>query len=121
MRHNNIHALSLRRQMTNAEVILWSRLRRNALHGLRIRRQHPIGPYVADFACLSLRLVIELDGATHGSVEEIARDGVREAFLRRQGFRVLRFWNSDVYENLSGVLDSIWYAMEEELARRPRQ
>ena len=121
MRHNNAHALPLRREMTRAEVILWSRLRRKALHGLRIRRQHPIGPYIADFACLSLRLVVEIDGATHRSAEEMAHDKRREAYLRRHGFRVLRFWNTNVYENLDGVLHAISIAMEEELKRRKRQ
>src|SRR5690348_15636981 len=91
MRHDNCHALPLRRRMTDAEVILWSRLRRKTMHGMRIRRQHPIGAYVADFACLPLRLVIEIDGATHGAAEEIAYDKRREAYLQRHGFRVLRF------------------------------
>jgi very-short-patch-repair endonuclease len=118
MRHSNRHALPLRRQMTKAEVILWSRLRRKAMHGLRIRRQHPIGPYIADFACLTLRIVIEIDGATHGSAEEIAYDKRRQAYLQRHGFRVLRFWNQEIYENLEGVLAAIWNAMQQEVARR---
>ena|SRR5438477_1120210 len=117
MRHNNHHAIPLRRQLTKAEVILWSRLRRNAMHGLRIRRQHPIGPYIADFTRLPLRIVIEIDGATHGSAEEIAYDKRREAYFRQQGFRVLRFWNADVYENLNGVLQAIWNAMQQEIVR----
>ena len=120
MRHNNCHALPLRRQMTRAEVILWSRLRRNALHGMRIRRQHPIGAYVADFACLPLRLVIEIDGVTHGSAEEIAYDKRREAYLVGHGYRVLRFWNTEVYENLDGVLQAIWNAMHQEMILRSR-
>ena len=120
MRHNNCHALPLRRRMTDAELILWSRLRRNAMHGMRIRRQHPIGAYVADFACLPLRLVIEIDGATHGSAEEIAYDKRRDAYLQRQGFRVLRFWNAEVYENMDGVLHAIWNAMHQEIVLRSR-
>ena len=121
MRHDNPHALPLRREMTKAEVILWSRLRRKAMHGFRLRRQHPVGPYVADFACLSLRIIVEIDGATHRSAEEVAHDAKRDAYLRRQGFRILRFWNSAVYENLPGVLYAIWTAMDEEIVRRAHE
>jgi very-short-patch-repair endonuclease len=78
------------------------------MSGCRFRRQHPIGPYIADFACLSLRLVIEVDGATHGSVVELAHDARRDAYLRRRDFVVLRFWNHEIYENLDGVLNRIW-------------
>jgi|SRR5215469_11479286 len=111
-------ARTLRRQMTNAETILWSRLRGKKMHGRKIRRQHPIGPYIADFACTSLGLVIELDGATHGSAEEIARDNRREGYLRYHGFRVLRFRNVAVYENLDAVLRTISSEMEAEILRR---
>ena len=97
--------------MTDAEVILWSRLRRNAIDGRRFRRQHPIGPYIADFVCLPVRLVVEVDGATHSTDDEIRHDERRDAYLRRCRFRVLRFWNREVYENLDGVLDAIWHAV----------
>ncbi len=105
--------------MSNAEVILWSRLRRKAINGQRCRRQHPIGPYVADFSCLPLRVIVEIDGATHATDEEIAHDIRRDAYLRRHGFRVLRFWNRDVYENLDGVLEEIWNAVAVD-EHRPR-
>ena len=118
MDQNIARARSLRRRMTDAEVILWTRLRGRSLHGRRIRRQHPIGPYIADFACVSLGLVIELDGATHGSPEEIAYDRKREAYLERHGFRVLRFVNAAVYENLERVLYAISCEMESEIIRR---
>jgi very-short-patch-repair endonuclease len=104
--------------MTEAEVMLWSRLRRKAMHGLRIRRQHPIGPHIADYACLTLRIVIEIDGATHGSAEEIAYDKRREAYFAHQGFRVLRFWNREICKNLDGVLAAIWNSMQQEIAQR---
>lgn len=100
-------AKDLRKRMTAAELILWSRLRRKAIAGQHFSRQHPVGPYVLDFACLALRLAIELDGATHATDEEIAHDHRRDAFLRRCGFRILRFWNSEIYENLDGVLETI--------------
>ena len=100
-------AKDLRRAMTNAEVILWSRLRQGALAGLRFRRQHPIGPYIADFACISARLVIEIDGATHSTKTELNRDARRDAFLSQNGWNILRFGNQDVYHHLDGVLETI--------------
>jgi len=93
--------------MTDAEVILWSRLRRNTMDGHRFRRQHPIGPYVVDFVCLPIRLVVEVDGATHASDDEREHDARRDAWLRHRRFRVMRFWNHEIYENLDGVLDAI--------------
>jgi very-short-patch-repair endonuclease len=102
------YAKVLRARMTDAEVILWSRLRRNAIEGRHFRRQHPIGPYVAAFVCLPLRLIVEVDGATHGTDEEILHDRRRDAYLRDRGFVVLRFWNQEIYENLDGVLQKIW-------------
>ena len=97
----------LRQTLTDTETILWSKLQRKQLRGFRFQRQHPIGPYFADFACRSAKLVIELDGATHSSLEEKAYDTRRDAFIRAQGWTVIRFWNSDVYDNLNGVLETI--------------
>jgi len=77
-------------------------------HGLTFRRQHPIGPYVADFTCVPAHLVIEVDGDTHSTDAEIAHDRRRDAFLRSKGWRVIRVWNEDVYKNLNGVLDMIF-------------
>jgi len=96
--------------MTDAEVILWSRLRRNAVKGHRFRRQHSTGAYFVDFACLSIRLIAEVDGATHCTDDETAYDARRDAYLRQRGFRALRFWNGEVYENLDSVLETIWNA-----------
>ncbi len=100
-------ARALRRRMTDAETILWSRLRRGQLSGWKFRRQHPIGPYVADFACVEGKLVVEVDGATHSSHREIAHDLRRTVVLKSKGFDVFRAWNIDIYENLEGVLDGI--------------
>ena len=101
-------AKQLRRRMTDAEVILWSRLRRKPVGGIQFRRQHPIGPYIVDFACAPAKLAIEIDGATHGSEAEIAYDRRRDAYLRAQGWRVVRFNNTDIYENLYGVVEAIY-------------
>jgi len=97
----------LRSGLTEAEAILWSKLQRKQLHGYRFQRQYPIGSFIADFACREARLVIELDGATHSTAEERENDARREAFIVSQGWTVIRFWNSEVYDNLYGVLESI--------------
>jgi very-short-patch-repair endonuclease len=100
-------ARSLRQNMTKAEVILWTHLRRRALEGARFRRQHPIGPYIADFACASAKLVVEVDGATHSTAEELAYDSRRTTYLNSEGWSVVRVTNSDIYENIDGVWRTI--------------
>ena len=101
-------AKRLRRSMTHAEVLLWQQLRHDSVDGLRFRRQHPIGPYVADFACVPIKLVIELDGATHGSDSQVAHDRRRSAYMARQGWKKIRFSNFDMYDDLPGVMEAIW-------------
>ena len=86
-------ARRLRRNPTDAEKRLWSKLRHKQLSGHRFRRQVPIGPYIVDFACLGARLIVEVDGGQHAN--QIERDNARTAWLGGQGFRVLRFWNND--------------------------
>ena len=93
--------------MTEAEAILWSKLQDRQLCRHRFQHQHPIGSYIADFACRKHKLAIEVDGETHSSAEEKEHDTQRTAFLEKQGWTVIRFWNSEVYKNLYGVLDSI--------------
>jgi very-short-patch-repair endonuclease len=106
-------ARALRRNETAAEIKLWEALRAKRLHGFKFVRQLPIGSYIADFACRSQMLIVEVDGATHGEANELAHDAQRTRFLERQGWRVLRVWNIDVFENLTGVCDSILLALEE--------
>ena len=103
-------AVVLRRQMTDAERHLWSRIRARQLHGFKFRRQYPIGPFVADFACLEAHLIIEVDGSQHA--ERSHADGQRSAFLAHRGFRVLRFWNNEVLAQTDGVLEQIVAALE---------
>ena len=101
-------ARRLRREMTPVEGILWSRiktLRRS--HGLHFRRQAPVGPFVVDFACLSRRLVVEVDGASHDGEVAAARDGERDAFLRGEGFTVLRISSADVVRDAEILIDTI--------------
>lgn len=102
-------ARSLRREMTFAEQRMWNALRSKQINHLRFRRQHPIGPYIADFACISAKLIIEIDGGQHQ--EQAAYDERRTAFLQQQGWRVLRFWSNDVLSNLEGVLAKVANAL----------
>jgi very-short-patch-repair endonuclease len=102
-------ARNLRKNLTEAEQRLWSALRRKQLDGARFRRQVPVGPYVADFACLAAKLVVELDGGRHAL--ETARDVRRDAWFAERGYRTLRFWNNDVLRNLDGVLAAISAAL----------
>jgi very-short-patch-repair endonuclease len=108
----NHFAKILRRNATDAERLLWSRLRSRQLAGYRFRRQRPIGNYVCDFVCLSDRVVVELDGSQH--VEQADYDDQRDSFLRSSGYRVLRFWNSDVMDRLDTVLETIFQALQHE-------
>ncbi|MDX1469044.1 MAG: DUF559 domain-containing protein [Acidimicrobiia bacterium] len=97
------YAKANRNQMSEPEAKLWSCLRRGQL-GVRFRRQHPIGPYIADFACLSLKLVVEVDGNQHiGSHYDRARDG----YMRRRGWTVLRYWADEVMFDLEMLLDDV--------------
>jgi very-short-patch-repair endonuclease len=106
-------ARELRRNTTEAERRLWYQLRRRQIDGHRFRRQVPLGPFVVDFACLSARLVIELDGGQHNEDANIARDAERTAWLNAQGFRVIRFWNVDVFQAIEGVWEIISAALKE--------
>jgi very-short-patch-repair endonuclease len=104
-------ARRLRANSTAAEVLLWRELRKLEIRGTHFRRQVPIGPYVADFACMASRLVIEVDGSQHGEVPNKARDNKRTNWLEAEGYRVLRFWNNDITQNPAGVLDVIYVAL----------
>jgi very-short-patch-repair endonuclease len=98
--------------MTKAEGRIWSRLRARRFQGYSFRRQLPIGPYIVDFVCLDARLIIEIDGGQHASTEA-ERDKKRDAWLRAQGFVILRYWNNDVLTNLNGVLEHIADALSQ--------
>lgn len=92
----------LRQRMTDAERALWRSLRARSLEGWKFRRQVPIGPYVVDFLCASKKIIVEVDGGKHA--KHVAQDAKRTEFLQSQGYRVLRFWNNEVLQNLEGVL-----------------
>ena len=104
-------ARRLRAKATETEVLLWKRLRTIEIEGPHFRRQVPIGPYVADFACMAARLVIELDGSQHNGDANRARDARRTRWLESEGYRVIRFWNNDLTHNMEGVLEPVYVAL----------
>ena len=102
-------ARELRQEMSRTEWRLWDRLRGRQLLDHKFRRQVPLGPYFADFACLEARLVVEVDGEHHS--DQLVYDARRDKWLGEMGFRVLRFWVSEVDENLEGVIAGIAEAL----------
>ena len=103
------YARSLRTNATDAERLLWSRVRRRKVAGFKFRRQHQIGLYICDFACIDGMLVVELDGSQHA--ENLEYDVRRDRFLKSAGFQILRFWNNDVMGRTEEVLDTIYAAL----------
>ena len=101
-------ARELRTLPTDAKIRLWKYLRRRQLNGFFFRKQCPIGPYIADFACLEARLIIELDGGQHA---DSATDASRDAWFTAHGFCTLRFWNNDILANTDGVIIMITEAL----------
>jgi very-short-patch-repair endonuclease len=95
---------SLRRALTRPEFLLWSRLRNRQLDGLKFVRQEPVRPYYADFVCRERRLIVEVDGGQHS---QRPADAVRESELASLGYRVIRFWNNEVTDNIDGVLQRL--------------
>ena len=114
MPSNISQARTLRHKQTEAERRLWAALKNTQLRGYKFRRQHPIGPYIADFACLELALVIEADGSQHAESE---KDVIRTAWLKKSGWHVLRFWNYDILTNTEGVLETIYAVVVERESR----
>ena len=99
------NARKLRKNMTEVEQLLWQKIRGRQLQNFRFRRQHPIASYIVDFVCLEVELIIELDGSQH--IEQFEYDIARDKSLTQSGYKVLRFWNNEVLENMDGVLEVI--------------
>jgi len=99
----------LRSELTEAETHLWQRLRARQIYGKKFRRQHPVGKYILDFACIEAKLAIEVDGGQHNELQN--HDDQRTAWLEMQGWKVLRFWNNEVLQNVEGVLEEIINAL----------
>jgi very-short-patch-repair endonuclease len=100
-------AKNLRKTSTDVERLLWSRLRAGRCEGMKFRRQHPIGQYIVDFICLEKKLIIELDGGQHALPNEMLKDRHRDAWLEKEGYSVVRFWDNEVLMNTNGVLEMI--------------
>jgi very-short-patch-repair endonuclease len=99
-------ARNLRQQCVPAEARLWAVLRERRLGGYKFRRQHPVAGYVADFACVECALIVEVDGQSH--LENSAKDEKRSQVLENDGWKVLRFWNTQIYEELEAVKEAIY-------------
>ena len=104
---NNNNVRYLRNNMTEHEKKLWYVLRNKQINNCRFRRQHPIGKYIVDFVCREKNLIIELDGGQHNEPQNIVYDAERTKYLENSGFHVLRFWNTDIDENIEEVLKII--------------
>jgi very-short-patch-repair endonuclease len=107
-----VRARRLRRASPDAELKIWNRLRNRQLAGFKFRRQHPVGPFFADFACIEARLIVELDGSQHFEPEAIEADRRRTAELKRHGFEVLRFDDRQALLETDGVLAAILLRLE---------
>jgi len=106
-------ARQMRHEPVRAEKLLWDKLRNRTLSGYKFSRQVPIGIFIADFVCREHRLVIEVDGATHSEEHKVKRDERRELFITSQGYKIHRVWNQDIYDNMSGVLETILLILEQ--------
>ena len=113
-------ARQMRREPTPAEETLWRQLKNRQLTGLKFRRQHPLGLYIADFYCSSAALVIELDGDSHTTPEGETHDRLRHEYLRSLNLSVIRFWNTEVHDNIEGVLELLIQACLERQGLRRR-
>ena len=107
---NREFARQLRQNMTDTERHLWRHLRHRQFDGCKFRRQAPIEKYIVDFVCFERKLIIELDGGQH--TLQTPKDDERTRWLNSRGFRVLRFWNHEVFEDLDSVFEAIWNALK---------
>jgi very-short-patch-repair endonuclease len=103
-------ARHLRHDATPHEEVLWQLLRDRRFVNFKFRRQVPIGPFIADFACHAAKLILELDGGQHSDSKT---DHRRDAVLRSHGYRIIRIWNNELHENRDGVMEAIWFALQE--------
>ena len=100
-------AKTLRKNSTIQEKRLWNILKNRKFHNLKFKRQNPIGRYIVDFICYEKKLIIEIDGGQHNEEKNIKEDIERTTFLKNLGFKVIRFWNNDVYQNIDGIIAEI--------------
>ncbi|MBA4421061.1 MAG: endonuclease domain-containing protein [Anaerolinea sp.] len=114
-----LRAKDLRKQQTPAEARLWGQLRNRRLYGYKFKRQTVIGNFIADFSCAETRLIIEVDGSQHGN--QVEYDQSRTAFFEENGYKLIRFWNAEVLQDLDGVLERITNALSPTLPQEGRE
>lgn len=107
MDKRNILARVLRTNSTIQERRMWNLLKNHQFHGLKFKRQQPIGNYIVDFICKEAKIIIEIDGGQHNEDSNIENDKIRTDYLKSKGYKVLRFWNNEIYDNIEGVLKKI--------------
>jgi very-short-patch-repair endonuclease len=105
--NNSKKAKSLRKNMTEEERILWSKIRNKQIGNIKFRRQEPIGNYIVDFVSFEKKLIIEIDGGQHNTSKNIEYDTKRTEYLKEMGFDIIRFWNKDIRNNIEGVITHI--------------
>ena len=104
MNNKTILARNLRKNATIQERRLWNLLKNRQFHNLKFKRQQPIGDYIVDFICKEAKIIIEIDGGQHNEPENIEYDKTRTEYLNTLGYKVIRFWNNEIYENIEGVV-----------------
>ena len=104
MENKIILARNLRKNSTIQERRLWNLLKNRQFHNLKFKRQQPIGDYIVDFICKEAKIIIEIDGGQHNEPENIEYDKTRTEYLNNLGYKVIRFWNNEIYENIEGVV-----------------
>ena len=104
MENKTILARNLRKNSTIQERRLWNLLKNRQFHNLKFKRQQPIGDYIVDFICKEAKIIIEIDGGQHNEPENIEYDKTRTEYLNTLGYKVIRFWNNEIYENIEGVV-----------------
>ena len=104
MNNKTIIARNLRKNATIQERRLWNLLKNRQFHNLKFKRQQPIGDYIVDFICKVAKIIIEIDGGQHNEPENIEYDKTRTEYLNTLGYKVIRFWNNEIYENIEGVV-----------------
>jgi len=109
---------TLRKNMTDSELKLWSRIRRKQMHGLQFYRQRPIGHYIVDFYCPQAQLVLEVDGSGHMNKYRSDKDQYRDNYLKQQGVRVLRFDNLQILNQIDAVIEKIYGAIASRISFR---
>ncbi|WP_017930033.1 endonuclease domain-containing protein [Robiginitomaculum antarcticum] len=109
-------AKALRKKLTEAEWTLWHKLKAKQFFGLHFRKQHPIGPYITDFACVKIKVIIEVDGDSHYFEVGVKKDEIRTEYLNNLGWTVYRYSNDEIYHEVDSVLDDLYIKLEPHLA-----